>query len=161
MKCNVQNVHLTSVIHDELQAKSRAQYSTVNSSTKLVSTPNHTLGEIEWKLGTVSRMVTIAEKMMRDVDAKCTRKAEDEEVGRSRSSKAACFLGDLMGSGPSSKVAELGNISSTLRGECGRVSSVRNRAATDDMRASGIDRDMRRKPLREKVIQGLEVMRLS
>jgi hypothetical protein len=94
---------------------------------------------MEWKLGTVSRMVTIAEKTMRDVEAKCTRKAEDEEVGRSRSSKVACFLGDLTGSGPSSKVAELGNISSVFCEERGRVSSVRNRAATDDVRASGID----------------------
>lgn len=52
-------------------------------------------------------MVTIAEKTIRDVEAKCTRKAEDEEVGRSRSSKAAYFLGDLTGSGPPSKVVGL------------------------------------------------------
>lgn len=75
---------------------------------------------------------------MRDVEAKCTRKAEEEEVGRSRRSKIARFLGDLMRSGPSSKV-ELGKMSSTFCGELGRVSSVKNRTATDGMRASGID----------------------
>ena len=76
---------------------------------------------------------------MRDVEAKCTRTAEVEEAGRSRSSNTACFLGDLTGSGPSSKVTGLGNTSSTFCGERGCVSSVRNRRATDDTRARGID----------------------
>ena len=83
-------------------------------------------------------MVTIAEKTMRDVEVKCTRKAEDEEVGHSRSSNIARFLGDFTGSGPSSKVEALGKISSPVE-DCGRVSSVKNRTATDETRASGID----------------------
>ena len=91
-------------------------------------------------------MVTIAEKTMREVEAKCTRKAEDEEVGCSRSAKAACFMGDLTGFGPSSTVEELGKISSTFCGECGRMSSVKNLTVTGDTRASGIDWDMHRWP---------------
>lgn len=48
----------------------------------LVSTPNHTGGEVGWKLGTVSRIVTNAETTRRDVEleAKCTRKTEDEDL---------------------------------------------------------------------------------
>ena len=76
---------------------------------------------------------------MRDVEVKCTTTAELEELGLSKSSNAAYFLGDLTGSGPSSAAAELGKISATFCGERACVFSVKKRAVVDDTRVSGID----------------------
>jgi hypothetical protein len=43
--------------------------------------------------------VTIAENIMREVDAKWTRKADEDDVGDSSKSKRARFHGEVMGSG--------------------------------------------------------------
>jgi hypothetical protein len=103
----------------------------VKRSTRLVSRPNHTRGEIEWKLGTVSKIVTIAENTMREVDAKWTRKADEDDVGDSSKSKRARFHGEVMGSGGWSNDGVVGNTSSTSLGDC---SSVRNLDAAGDLK---------------------------
>ena len=65
-------------------ATARATYSTVNRATKLVSKPNQTLPETEWEEGIVSKTVTAAEIMIRDVVATCIKNADGDEVGCSR-----------------------------------------------------------------------------
>lgn len=82
---NLQNIHENSVDQLLLQAKHLAIYSTVNSATTLVSTPNHTRIEIECTAGTVSNTVTNAENTIRNVESMCTANAALEEVGCSRS----------------------------------------------------------------------------
>ena len=59
-------------------------YSIVNKATSVVSKPNHTAFEILRKVGTVSKTVTRADRMINDVIDICMMKAEVEEVGCSR-----------------------------------------------------------------------------
>ena len=48
-------------------------------ATREDSRPNQVAPEMEWNAGTVSRMVTRAEKAMREVMEKWTRKAAEED----------------------------------------------------------------------------------
>lgn len=82
---NVQNVQWNRVLHVLLQASNLAMYSTVNSATTLVSTPNQTLVEIECTAGTVSRTVTKADITISEVVNICMMKAAVEDVGCSSS----------------------------------------------------------------------------
>ena len=59
--------HRKSDVHDPEWATIRAMYSTVNSATRLVSRPNHTLPEIECEDGIVSNIVTSADSTISDV----------------------------------------------------------------------------------------------
>jgi len=63
----------------------QAMYSTVNSATTLVSTPNQNLVEIECTAGTVSRTVTKADTTISEVVNICMMKAAVEDVGCSSS----------------------------------------------------------------------------
>jgi len=85
----------------------------------------------------------MAEKMIREVEARWTRKADEDDVGRSSKSKRTRFRGDIMGSGDSSSGEVFGNTSSTSLGDGGCGSSVRNLDAAGDLkRESGIGCDI-------------------
>ena len=68
----------------KLHANALAMYSTVNSATRLVSIPNHTLGLVEWNSGIVSNTVTPAEQRMSEVTITWIVNAAGEDVGCSR-----------------------------------------------------------------------------
>jgi hypothetical protein len=72
---------LSKLIQEPLQARERAIYSMVKSATRLVSNPNQTWGEIEWNVGTVSIIVTMADMTIKNVMRTCTRNADGEDVG--------------------------------------------------------------------------------
>jgi hypothetical protein len=77
---------------------------------------------------------------MREVDAKCSRKADEDDVGRSSKSKRRRFRGDIRGSGPSSNEEAFGNTSSTSLGDDSWDSSVRNLDEAGNLkRERGID----------------------
>jgi hypothetical protein len=82
---NVQNTQWKRVLHVLLQASNLAMYSTVNSATTLVSTPNQILVEIECTAGTVSRTVIKADMTISEVVNICMMKAAIEDVGCSSS----------------------------------------------------------------------------
>jgi hypothetical protein len=88
---NSHPTHLKKVIHDLLHATQRAMYSTVNNTTRVVSNPNHTEPATSWNAGMVSKTVTSDDRTMRAVVKTCTRKADCEEVGSSRSEKRSRF----------------------------------------------------------------------
>lgn len=93
----------------------------------------------------------MAEKMMRDVEAKCTRKADEDDVGRSSKSNRTRFRGDILGSGDSSSGEVFENTSSMSLGDCGCGSSVRNLDAAGDLkRERGIGCDIQIPALRTK-----------
>jgi hypothetical protein len=80
-----QSSHLKRLDHEKLHARHLPIYSTVNSATSVVSTPNHTRFETEWKVGTVSRTVMRALKTISAVVNMCTTNAACDDVGCSRS----------------------------------------------------------------------------
>jgi len=90
-------------------------YSTVNSATTLVSTPNQILVEIECTAGTVSSTVTKADKTISDVVNICMIKAAVEDVGCSNSWYNLRFHGGRISdaSSCSSYECDPGNTSST------------------------------------------------
>jgi hypothetical protein len=85
----------------------------------------------------------MAEKMIREVDVKWTRKADEDDVGRSSKSNKARFRGDVLGSGDSSNEEVFGKTSSTSLGDDNGGSSVRNLDAAGDLkRERGIGGDI-------------------
>jgi hypothetical protein len=76
----------------------------------------------------------MAEKMIREVDVKWTRKADEDDVGRSSKSNKARFRGDVLGSGDSSNEEVFGKTSSTSLGDDNGGSSVRNLDAAGDLK---------------------------
>lgn len=80
-RTNSHKNHPINIFRSKLHARALAMYSTVNSATRLVSIPNHTLGLVEWNKGIVSSTVTPAEQRMSAVMRIWMRNAAGDEVG--------------------------------------------------------------------------------
>lgn len=111
--------------------------------TRLVSRPNHTLVLMEWKAGTVSSTVTMADSTIKDVIRTCTKKAESEDVGcSSRAYKLRRHSGWMAANVASSREGANEKISWISWGDEGLGSSVRNRAETWPTRVNSMGADI-------------------